>query len=240
MLTINNISVKAQHKSLVENISINADGAQVIGIVGPNGAGKTTLLKSIANLIDHEGEVLFEEVPMKSLSALKRTEVISYCGSADEILTELSVEDVLEYSRYGKDQDSELLKRVIDLFELERLLVQPVNSLSGGERQRLNLACSVYQNSKIILWDEPTNYLDPKHVDILENIVKENMKDKTIIIVSHDINFLLDISDRVIGLKNGEVLIDKKTRDIFEEKVLDKVFDKNFLYIQECDKLVVR
>jgi ABC-type cobalamin/Fe3+-siderophores transport system ATPase subunit len=240
MLTISNISVKTQNKHIVDNISLMADGAQIIGVVGPNGAGKTTFLKAVANLIEHEGEVLFEDIPLSSLTSLKRTEMISYCGSADEILTELSVEDVLDYSRYGKDQDTKLKERVIELFELDRLLQQSVNSLSGGERQRLNLACSIYQNSKIILWDEPTNYLDPKHVDILEGIVKEQISDRIVIIVSHDINFLLDISDRVLGLKNGEVVVDKDTQTIFDDKILDKVFDKNFLYINECNKLVVR
>lgn len=240
MLKVERINVEIQLKKLVSNISFEIENNLVLGIVGPNGAGKTTLLKSIANLIKYEGEISFQDIPLSDLSLSMRTDLISYCGSADEIMTELFVEDVLSYSRYGKDEDQSLKERVIELFELKELLKRRVNSLSGGERQRLNLACSLYQDSKIILLDEPTNYLDPRHVDLLEDIIKNEFSNKVVIIVSHDINFLLDISDRIIGLKEGELMIDNSTKSLFNDKALDKIFDKKFLYINECQKMVVR
>jgi len=240
MLKIDQITVLVESKKLINNISLEIDKAHVVGIVGANGAGKTTLLRAISELVEHTGSVSYQGIPLVELSALKRTEVISYCGSADEILTEMKSRDVLEYSRYGKDQNNELKHRAIELFELSELMDRTVSSLSGGERQRLNLACSLYQDSKVMLWDEPTNYLDPKHVDLLEEIVKEQTKNKLLIVVSHDINFLLDIADEIVGLKNAELSFVSNTRDVFENKLLDDIFDKNFLYISECNKLVVR
>ena len=240
MLKIDQVTVQVQSKTLVNSISLEIDRPHIVGVVGANGAGKTTLLRAVSELIDHDGEVTYESVSVKELTASKRTEVISYCGSADEIMTEMRAEDVLDYSRYGKDQNPELKNNIVNIFELTELLDRTVSSLSGGERQRLNLACSMYQDSKVMLWDEPTNYLDPKHVDQLEEIAKNHTKDKLVIIVSHDINFLLDISDQIVGLKDGNLQFVKETKEVFSEKLLDQIFDKRFIYISECDKMVVR
>ena len=240
MLKIENLSVQISNKILLNDISLSFDSDKVVGVLGPNGAGKSTLLKSLAQLIDSKGKLEIDNKNFRDFDLRERSLCVSYCGSSDEILSEMSAADVLNYSRYGRDEDVALKDRIIDIFDLSELLERSVNVLSGGERQRLNLACSLYQDSKVILWDEPTNYLDPRHVDKLEEIIKNELSHKLMIVVSHDINFLLDISDRIVSLKNSSLFNNQRTAELFEEESLDNLFDKNFLYLKQDSKMVVR
>lgn len=240
MLEINNLSVIKQGKSLLKNISMNVPRAGVHAIIGANGAGKTTLLKSLAMLIETEGTLKYENELASNIDPDKRAKLLTYCGQSEFRDSLMTVNDIISYSRFGDKEDINLKNTLLEKFELYDLVDRPLASLSGGEGQRVNLLCSLYQNSQYVFWDEPTNFLDPKHVDLLEELVTHFSQMKSFLIVSHDLNFLMDISDHIFALKNGEIIFESSKKDVFDDKKLDNVFEKKFSYFKDNQRFIVR
>lgn len=238
MIQIENLNVSFFKKNIIKNISHHFSTDEgVCAIIGKNGAGKSTFAKAICQIIKSEGIVRVKDRDLKSAPDSTRARLLSYC---EELSAEIQLEvcEVLEYSRVGFSEDKEMLNKLIIDFDLAQLLYQSVSSLSGGERQRLSLACAFYQDSKVIFLDEPTNYLDPKHVDELIIYLK-NLKNKKIFIISHDINFLLKVSEDFFALASGEFSFSCLKEELIKKKLLDKIFEKKFHYIVNNEEVYV-
>lgn len=232
MIEVKSLEVKINDKYLLQDCSFSSVRQKgVIAVIGPNGAGKSTLAKSICGLNPFDGEItLFE----RSLIDISRNELAKLVTYSSEINSQvdLTVDEVLSYARINCQDDHELKKEIIKSFDLIDIVGQEVFSLSGGERQRLANACAFYQDTKIVVLDEPTNFLDPKHIDDLKTYL--SMTDnKLVILVSHDINFCLSVCDEVLALKKGEIFFYKDKREVLQEKLLNQVFDKEFTYYLE-------
>lgn len=239
MITLESVSVNSQSKAkIISNINLNLTlDKSVTAILGKNGAGKSTLAKVISQLISYDGLVFVDDKNLKKLSELERAALVTYCEELSPEIA-MSVCDVLNFSRINEQGDEKYLEQLIIMFELKHLMNRQVSSLSGGERQRLSLACGFYQNSKIIILDEPTNYLDPVHVDNLIDFIGSNCTND-IIIISHDLNFLLKVAENFISIKDGVLQFHSKKRELIEARLLDSVFDKKFNYINSNDEVFV-
>lgn len=229
MIEIKNLVVSSFKKDIIKNITHTFKPSNnITAIIGKNGAGKSTFAKALCQLIKSHGDIKIEGINLKNTSDLSRARMITFCEELSFDI-QLNVSEVLAYARIGFNEDEILLKKTISDFDLEELLFQSVSSLSGGERQRLSLACAFYQDAQIVFLDEPTNYLDPKHVDNLIVYLK-NSTEKRIFIISHDINFLLSVSHDFFALKNGELAFSCDRGELIKNRYLDDLFDKKFHY----------
>ncbi|MBQ9701292.1 MAG: ABC transporter ATP-binding protein [Lachnospiraceae bacterium] len=196
ILSLHNISKSYGLKKVLDNINLNIKEGEYISITGESGAGKSTLLNIIGGLdYAYEGEYYFQECLLveKKLSQF-RNKHIGFIFQQYNLLSSLSSKEnvLLPYVYCKKDIDGieQRCEELFEKFSLKDQKEQIVSTLSGGEKQRVALLRSIIMDPDIILADEPTGNLDNKNAMLVREFLKEmNMYGKTIIVVTHDIEF---------------------------------------------------
>ena len=234
-LEAKNISVSIAGKKIISNINPIFPEGRRIAIIGANGAGKSTLLKVLANLNpQYEGEVLLGGENIKNLSRKKIARHLAILPQTMQAPPDTTVARLIDYGRFpyrgiftksDPKADHEATEWAISVVKLEKFADRQVNSLSGGERQRARIAMALAQKPEIILFDEPTTYLDIAHqLEVMQIIrhINENFK-MTVIMVLHDINHVLQFADEVIVL-NDKKIFQGKPIEIINAEMLAEVF----------------
>jgi len=232
MLKITNLHVKVKKKTLLTNINLELKPKDLNIIIGPNGAGKSTLLKSLVKVIDiHKGNISLDEIEFTTASINSVSKYIAYMAQFNQN-SNLTTLDVLEISRrkYSgfslSKHDHKLIEDSINEFALQKFLNRNIDTLSGGERQKIFLAAAILQEPKILLLDEPISHLDPKNqIEMLE-LIRNKTKEKEFITITvlHDLQNALHYADKIIMLKNKEILYFENSLNI-TQKMISKLFD---------------
>lgn len=219
----------------VDGVSFDVYEGEIFGIVGLSGAGKTTLSRMIAGLTDpSDGDVCIrlgdEWINMKEKGPTKRGRVIPYIGILHQefslyphrtILENLTDAINLELpAEFARMKAVYVLKAVgFNEKKAEELLHKMPDELSGGERHRVALAQVLIKEPKIVILDEPTGTMDPiTRIQVSDSILKSREElDQTYIIVSHDMDFVLEVCDRAALMRGGKILKIGNPEDIVEE-----------------------
>ena len=217
MLAVSAISL-GYEKPVLCNVSLSLVGSEIIGLVGKSGAGKSSLLKIMAGLIDQDsGDVLLDGKlqPKSSLRLIPCTKAIELVNQDFKLDVYHTVaENIREAILYLPNTERERrVEQMLSLFELKPLRHQKAHLLSGGEQQRLAIARAVAKKPKVLLLDEPFAHLDARLRLKLTNFLLK-IKEKegvAMVIVSHDGQEILGVSDSICILKNGR-LSRKKNR----------------------------
>ncbi len=199
------IKVKLEDKEILHGISFSTEGGINV-ILGPNGSGKTTLLRTLIGMIKPtEGEIQIDKrisyVPSEFFPAQMRVKDVLLSGEKRR-----KIDDYIENAK---------------ILGVENLLDREFYSLSSGEK-RLVLICKALTEGDLVIMDEPLSNLDLANKTRIMNIMKEVSKTKEFLITSHELD-VINISNKVIIIKNGEVVYQGKPSDITEE-VLSKVY----------------
>ena len=182
--------IDVSYKDILKNVSTVFNEGEITNIVGVNGSGKTTLARIISKITKHtKGRI---DIKDKLLYIMQ---------DADFQLFGASVLKELEITSKDDKKNEEALK----LLNLWHLKDKHPQSLSGGEKQRLQLAISFVSDAKVIIFDEPTSGLDKKSMEKVLDLLKILKKERTIIVISHDYEFIRKSSDRVIYIKDSKV-----------------------------------
>ena len=132
-----------------------------------------------------------------------------------------------------------IIENIMENFNLIELKDRYLNNLSGGEKKRVLFASLFITDSKYIILDEPDAFLDPPHIkEIKDSILKLKNSGKTIILTSHSINFITDLSDFIIGLKNGKLIHFEKNFSDKNNNLFENIFDFRFNTVREKDKVI--
>lgn len=251
MLKINNLSYSVKNKEILKDISFSAGSGGLISVIGPNGAGKTTMLKIIDGIETASGgNVELFNKDIKAYSKKDLAKLISYVPQIyNAVITDFTAEEIVAAGRYpyldyfgglGKE-DKEIVNRIMNITDTAVFKDAPVSSLSGGERQRVYIAAALAQEAGIMLLDEPTAFLDPKaKYDINALLAKLNKSENiTIITVTHDLNYAVELNSRFLCLKNGSLFAFKETADMIKERVFDSLYDMPFDYVFHNSKIAV-
>lgn len=197
LISAANICVNFGNNKALEDLSINIRSGEFIGLIGPNGAGKSTLLKSLLGLIP---------IPSGRIENNIKNSIgyVPQRGFMKNQQVPISVNEIVGLATNNRNQVENALRAVESLDLKDRKF----NELSGGQQQRVLIAKCLAGGLKLLILDEPTTGIDEKSQDIFFNILKELTKQEiTIIIVSHDIDTVLNLVSRVIHL-NQKILYD--------------------------------
>lgn len=193
MLEIRNLSVCFKEKKVLENLNLEVNPSEVLGIIGKNGAGKTTLFESIYQSVKYTGEILWNG------SQIKRHD-ISYLETENYFYPYINGNEYLKY--FGKADEFQILA---ERFSLP--LKKFVHEYSHGMKKKLALTAVLLLDKPLIILDEPFNGVDFESVHLMYDIISElKQKGKTVLISSHIIETLYNTCDRIAVLKDGNIL----------------------------------
>jgi len=210
--------------------------ARVTSIVGPNGAGKSTFLKCLATILPaSRGSVFVDEQDLADLSGKSRARLVGYVPQEPSFTFNYSVLDFVLTGRAASipvfsspsRHDVAAAEDALRFVGLAELPGRPFFELSSGERRLVLIARTLAQDPDILLLDEPTTFLDPRHeIEILELIrrLAGEMR-KTVIVTLHDLDMAVKYSDDMVFMKGGNVVAAGPPGDILSEALLKAVYD---------------
>ncbi|MGN1054212.1 MAG: amino acid ABC transporter ATP-binding protein [Erysipelotrichaceae bacterium] len=225
MISIKNISKSFDNIKILENINLEVSGGEIISIIGPSGSGKSTLLRCIIGLEKADsGEVYYEGQLMNLKDKASYQEIRSHMGFVFQHFNLFPNMTVLENCTLALKEvlhkkDDEANKIAMQYLEKVGLLNKAEsypNKLSGGQKQRVAIARALCMNPEIMLFDEPTSALDPEMIkEVLEVIKELKNQGMTMIIVTHEMNFAKNISNRIIFIEDGHIIEENNSLEFF-------------------------
>ncbi len=218
--------------NVLNNLTFKIEKGEFVAIVGKNGAGKTTLLKHINGLLRPtigEVKVEDEDIVKKPLSEMAMTVGLAFQNPNHQLFAE-SVMKELEFGPKNLGSDpNEIEEKILEIaehFGITHLLERNPLELSGGEGRLVSIASVLTMNQSILVLDEPTFGQDYRQKKRLGNFLTSlTEKGITVIVVSHDLNFILDFAQRIIVVSHGEIIKDGSTFDILSDEALLKKSD---------------
>ncbi|HCL57019.1 MAG TPA: hypothetical protein DHW82_08450 [Spirochaetia bacterium] len=195
------IQNKSFHNFTLKGFQFSLRKGEILALAGMNGSGKTTLLKTIAGIDpDFDGKILFRGQPLH----LNDVEYIPPSISPSlSILTRFFLEISLEKIKVTVE-DRERIHKIASFLKISNLMDKDLKNLSSGEMTKILLAKALIRKKPVLLWDEPTSFLDLKYKNYLLQILKKIKKKRILIITTHDYHWAKKIADSFMGIKNGE------------------------------------
>jgi Cu-processing system ATP-binding protein len=216
MIQIDNINKRFKKLQALDSINATFDKGQVISLIGPNGSGKTTLIKSILGLVKLDsGKICFNGASItESVDYRSQIGYMPQIGRYPDNMKIGQLFSMIKNIRTEKKWDEELYYR----FRLDTILDKTMKSLSGGTRQKVSAALAFLFDSDVLILDEPTAGLDPLSSEILkEKILTEKVKGKLILITSHILSDLEELTTDILYLQDGKEIFYKSMKALTEE-----------------------
>lgn len=234
-------SLKKQYGDniILKDINLYINRGEVVSLIGPSGSGKSTILRCIVDLESiTSGEILIEgnNLTDKNVDKKIKKEMLLKTGMVFQtfnLFPHMSVRNnIVKTLKLVKKIDTSeaetIVKKTLDLVGLSDKMNSFPNELSGGQKQRVAIARALALQPDILLFDEPTSALDPELVKEVLDIIRKLKEQKiTMLIVSHEMNFVREISDRVVVMEKGKILETGTSQQIFENPSSQRV--KEFL-----------
>ena len=231
MFRINNLTYKYDKKvKALDNITMDFEKGDIIGIIGSNGSGKSTLFNNLMGILKPtEGEILYKNNKLKydkrSLYNLRKEVGIVFQDPEKQIFYSMVYDDLAFALRnIGMDEKSIKIRidKALESVNGKEFIDRPVHSLSFGQKKRVAIASVIAMNNDLILLDEPTAGLDSESTKAIVEIIKSvNKKGKKIVITSHDMNLIYDICDYIYVLNRGKIISEGNVEEVFIEE--DKI-----------------
>lgn len=205
MIEIKDLHKKFGKNEVLRGIDLTIDEGGIFSILGPNGSGKTTLIKSILGMVlPDKGEIFINGKSVKN--SYKYRDKIDYLPQIANFPGNLKVNELIAMIKDLRSGKITTNDKLIDLFKLQPFLNKRLVNLSGGTKQKVNLVLAFMFNSPLIILDEPTSGLDPiSHLRLKNLIFAEKEKGKTILVTSHILSFVEEISDEIVFLLEGKI-----------------------------------
>lgn len=204
MVSIQNLHKKFNKNVVLSGVDLAIKDGGIFAVLGPNGSGKTTLIKSILGMvIPNKGDISVLGKSIKNNSTYRHK--IDYLPQIANFPSNLKVKELIKMIKdlRGKTNEDQHL---IDLFKLDPFLDKKLGNLSGGTKQKVNIVLTFMFDSPLIILDEPTTGLDPISLIRLKDLIQsEKAKGKTILITSHIMSFVEEVSDEIVFLLEGKI-----------------------------------
>lgn len=233
MIELESLSCSYGSDIILQDINIKIESH--LSVLGANGSGKSTLVRAICALISYEGEVRVDGLNAKELSLLEMAKTISYVPAKLEIYDSfITLQDFVLLGRFAykksffeySHKDREIADKKIKLLGLEHLKEHTIASLSSGEQQLSLIAAALAQESKIIIFDEPTANLDPHNSKVIAHFIKKLKETHQVILITHDLHLACYVDSRVAFIKEKKAHL--YGRDFFDDEILKELWGVEF------------
>jgi ABC transporter related len=235
IIEVKNLKKQFGKNVVLDNINLEIKKGEVVSLIGPSGSGKSTILRSIIDLETiTSGDILIEgnnlkDKKIKKEMLLKTGMVFQTFNLFPHMSVRNNIVKTLELvKKLDKKEANKIAEETLEVVGLIDKIDNFPSELSGGQKQRVAIARALSLRPDILLFDEPTSALDPELVKEVLDIIRKLKNDKiTMLIVSHEMNFVKEISDKVVVLEKGEILEKGDSKKIFENPDSQRV--KEFL-----------
>ncbi len=250
-LEVTKLTIGFKSKILLGDLNFSLTTGEVLGLIGVNGVGKSTLLKTLMRKIKPDsGLIKINDKDIYHYKLKDFAKLVNFLEQNLAVSEYLTVKDLVKLGRnpYQKifqwqlsDFDQNIVQQALELLDLFKVADMPLSKISGGELQRAWLGSVIAQGSRFLLLDEPSNNLDINHQlnlsRILKHIAKQNIG---LLVVSHDLNFLSKVTDKVILLNgdNRHSHIFGPTNEVLTQSNLEAVFKLKFKHLGNQDFLL--
>lgn len=246
IIDIRNFSCSINTAKILDSVTFPVNEGEYLSVIGPNGAGKTTLLSCILGIrTGGPGDIVIAGKSQEKYSRRELARLVSYVPQSDGRLLPFSVEDYLLMGRYPHlspftsytKKDRAAVEDAMELTGITTLARRRLDTLSGGERQTAAVAAALVQGGRIMLLDEPTTFLDPKHESDIHSLIRTINRERgiTIVAVTHNINAAALFSDRIAVLKHGSLAYLGTPEHVMTNDVLERVYKKRFRFVLHPD-----
>ena len=236
MLRIEDLSLSYGDKPVVQNLNLRVKKGQVVSIIGPNASGKSTILKSIAGIIKPvSGKIFIEEKDISKMDSKKLAQKVSILLQQNKTLDDMSIEELVYFGRYPHKKwfegfeasDKKIIEEVMKLTNTFALRDKTLETLSGGERQRAWIAMALAQEPDILLFDEPTTYLDLAHqIEFLELVNRLNKETGvTVVLVLHDLNQAARYGNYLFAMKEGKIFAQGSPEEVLNSQNILSIYN---------------
>lgn len=235
MIEFKDVHKKYGKLEVLKGVSFTIKDGGIIAILGPNGSGKTTSMKSFLGMVvPTKGDILFNGKSIKNQWAYR--EQISYLPQIANFPNNLKVKELIAMIKNIKKlpcKDQEL----IELFGLQKHLNKSLGNLSGGTKQKVNLVLTFMVDVPYLVLDEPTSGLDPIAILALKKLIlREKEKGKTILITSHILSFIEELSDEILFILEGNIyfrgtpqqLLETTQKNNFQEAIAELLKNEKY------------
>lgn len=218
MIRIEHINKRFKKLKALNDINVSFEKGQVVSLIGPNGSGKTTLIKSILGMVKPDsGKIFFNNEYINSGFEYRKD--IGYMPQIGRYPDNMKIGQLFSMLKNIRNESEEKLdNELIKEFDLCSMYEKPMRTLSGGTRQKVSAAVAFLFNPPVLILDEPTAGLDPLASEILkEKIIREKQKGKLILITSHILSDLDELTTHVMYLQDGKMQFLKSIETLRED-----------------------
>jgi len=243
MIEAQNISKSFNGKEVIKDISIKFDQGKTNLIIGASGTGKSVLLKNIVGLIQpDQGQVLFDGRDFTNAGKNLKTEIRREIGmlfQGGALFDSMTVEENVMFplnvlTDLGKEEKLDRVNHCLERVELVNVNTKMPSEISGGMKKRVGIARAIVNHSKYLFCDEPNSGLDPQTSITIDNLIKEITEELNIttVVVTHDMNSVMEIGDKVSFIYQGQKLWEGNNESIFDcevKELQDFIFANNLM-----------
>lgn len=217
MIKIEHLTKKYGDRYAINDISFSVEKGEIVGFLGPNGAGKTTTMSILTGYLSStSGTAMVDGMDiLEHPMAVKRK--IGYLPEMPPLYLDMTVKEYLDFIYDLKKCDIPRRKHIDEIASVVKIndvMNRMIKNLSKGYRQRVGIAGALVGNPEVIIFDEPTNGLDPKQIIDIRNLIKDLGRDHTVILSTHILSEVKSICDRIIIINEGKLVADSKINDI--------------------------
>jgi iron complex transport system ATP-binding protein len=240
LVTARALTWDAGGRRVLGPLDLEVRAGERLVLVGPNGAGKTTLLRLLAGLVEPTaGSIAWGRESYAGLGRRELARRLAYVPQDRPDRLPLTVEQLVLQGRFPhlrgyrlapRREDFEKVERALEMAGTSGLRARGMDELSGGERQAVFIAAALAQEARLLVLDEPTTHLDPRHQrEVAELVVRLTREGgRAVVLATHDLALAGQVGERVIALRDGEVHADGAPSVVLRPEVLDRLFATRF------------